>query len=70
MAEFFIPIPQEVEEGEYGLKLYNKNASEAENRENYLVAAINGIVSIDAVYYQNGLPFPDKNYSASRKRGF
>ena len=33
---------------------------EEENRENYLVAAINGIVSIDALYYQNGLPSPTK----------
>ncbi|EMH1104431.1 hypothetical protein V6A50_001094 [Proteus mirabilis] len=56
---FLFPFPGS-QEGEYGLKLYNKNASEAENRENYLVAAINGIVSIDAVYYQNGLPSPTK----------
>ena len=46
---FLFPFPGS-QEGEYGLKLYNKNVSEAENRENYLVAAINGIVSIDALY--------------------
>ncbi|MGR6439676.1 hypothetical protein ACU42Y_16985 [Proteus mirabilis] len=59
MAEFLFPFPGS-RRGEYGLKLYNKNVSEEENRENYLVAAINGIVSIDALYYQNGLPFPDR----------
>ncbi len=56
---FLFPFPGS-QEGEYGLKLYNKNASEAENRENYLVAAINGIVSIDAVYYQNGTYSPTR----------
>lgn len=56
---FLFPFPGS-QEGEYGLKLYNKNVSEAENRENYLVAAINGIVAIDAVYYQNGTPSPTR----------
>ncbi|HGN1897690.1 TPA: hypothetical protein ACKRX1_003482, partial [Proteus mirabilis] len=35
---FLFPFPGS-QEGEYGLKLYNKNVSEEENRENYLVAA-------------------------------
>ncbi|HDT0722163.1 TPA: hypothetical protein ACG0QJ_003754 [Proteus mirabilis] len=50
---YLFPFPGS-NSGEYGLKLYNKNASDEENKQNYLIAAINGTVSITFVYYQNG----------------
>ncbi|MDC9734925.1 hypothetical protein [Proteus mirabilis] len=56
---FLFPFPGS-QEGEYGLKLYNKNASEAENRENYLVAAINGTLTINSVYSNNGTYTPTR----------
>ena len=52
---FLFPFPGS-QEGEYGLKLYNKNVSEEENRENYLVAAINGIVSMRCIIRMDYLP--------------
>ncbi|HBC5916318.1 TPA: hypothetical protein KEY36_002907 [Proteus mirabilis] len=56
---FLFPFPGS-QEGEYGLKLYNKNVSEAENRENYLVAAINGTLTINSVYGNNGTITPTR----------
>lgn len=56
---FLFPFPGS-QEGEYGLKLYNKNVSAAENKENYLVAAINGTLTIKSVYGSNGSYTPTR----------
>lgn len=45
VGDFLFPLPGG-QDGEYGLKLYNKNASPEENKTNYLVAAINGKIVI------------------------